>query len=63
MRCVICRSGKRLNGDSLCRKCQRCIDQQRTGLKRDRFWVVMVGVPLALMAALGTLLVVFASAK
>ena len=63
MRCIICRSSKRLNGDSLCRSCQRCIDGRRSALKTDRFWLVTVAVPMLLMAALGTVLVVAAMAR
>lgn len=32
-------------------------------VRPDRFWVVMTGVPLVLYALLGTLAIVFATAK
>lgn len=64
MRCIRClRAVRRLNGSSVCPRCWNALDVQRAGLKRDRFWLVMVGIPLAMMAALGTMLVVAAMAR
>lgn len=62
MRCCMCGGdARRVNSEHLCPRCVKALDRQRVGLRRDRFWVIMVGIPLLLMAGLGTVLVVFAA--